>query len=76
MPTEVQVITGAALILFGIFFVVCATMKSENIVYKMFYDRSEMCWKKHTYRFHQISGFMMVLFGCLEIAGIFGSIGR
>jgi hypothetical protein len=70
MSTEVQVIAGAAFILFGLFFAVCATIKSEFIVYKMFYYRSEMCWKEHTYRFHQIIGCILTLLGCLAIAGI------
>ncbi|CAM9179817.1 unnamed protein product [Heterosigma akashiwo] len=65
-----NILSGAAVIAVGIFFAVCATLKSDFIVFRLCVERSKLCWGDKTYRFYQVVAGMLIVFGALLIAGV------
>lgn len=49
----------------GLFMVICASKKSEFIVYRLMVARSKILWGDKVHRFHQIAGAMIMVFGAL-----------
>jgi hypothetical protein len=53
----------------GLFMLVCASLKSEFIIYRFLVARSKILWGEKVYRFHQITGTMVIVFGALVALG-------
>jgi len=51
---------------------ICASLKSNFIVYRLLVYRSKMLWGDNVHRFHQISGAMVIVVGILVAVGVIG----
>lgn len=60
---------GILIVLAGLFLLVCGTLKSEFVLYRPLVARSRLLWGKNVYRFHQISGAIVAVFGVLVALG-------
>ncbi len=56
---------GILIILVGLFLFICGRLKSEFIIYRLIYARSEILWGENTHRFHQFVGAIVIVFGAL-----------
>ncbi|BES64319.1 hypothetical protein SANA_07580 [Gottschalkiaceae bacterium SANA] len=68
----VNIFWGSLMIAAGLFLLICASVKSEFVVYRILAARSKIIWGEKVYRFHQVSGGLIVIFGILMILGIIG----
>ena len=59
----------------GLFMLVCGTMKSEFIIYRLMVARSRILWGtgNAVHRFYQVSGLIIVILGVLWAVGIIWS---
>ena len=53
----------------GLFMVICASTKSEFIIYRLMVARSRILWGEKVHRFLQIAGAMVMAFGALVALG-------
>jgi len=53
----------------GLFMVICASTKSEFIIYRLMVARSKILWGDKVHRFHQMAGAMVMVFGALVVLG-------
>ena len=60
---------GILIVVAGLFLLVCGTLKSEFIVYRLIVARSKMLWGENTYRFHQVAGAIVIVVGVLVALG-------
>lgn len=56
-------------VFWGILMVVCASLKSQFIIYRLMVARSKILWGRRVHRFHQITGVIVVVFGALVTLG-------
>jgi hypothetical protein len=56
----------------GLFLLICGRVKSEFVVYRILMARSKIIWGERVYRFHQVTGGVIVIFGILMMLGILG----
>jgi hypothetical protein len=56
----------------GVFMLVCGTVKSEFIVYRLMVARSRILWGKGdaVHRFYQVSGLIVIILGALWASGV------
>jgi len=66
-----HVIWGILIISAGILLLVGGSKKSNFIIYRFLVARSKILWGKHVYRFHQIAGAIVVVFGIFVAFGAF-----
>ena len=52
-----------------LFMVICGSTKSKFIIYRLMVARSKVLWGEKTYRFYQIAGAMVIVFGALVALG-------
>ena len=64
-----HVIWGILIFLAGLFLLISSSKKSDFIVYRLIVARSKILWGDKTYRFHQIVGAIVVVFGVLVAVG-------
>ncbi len=64
-----QLLWGILIVVAGLFLLVCSTLKSEFIVYRLIVARSKMLWGENTYRFHQVAGAIVIVVGVLVALG-------
>jgi len=57
----------------GLFLLVCGSLKSSFIIYRFLVARSKILWGEHVYRFHQIAGVIVIVFGALMAFGYIGA---
>ena len=57
------------IVLVGLFLLISSSKKSDFIVYRLIVARSKILWGDKTYRFHQIVGASVVVFGVLVAVG-------
>jgi hypothetical protein len=62
---------GTLTVLAGLLLLVGGTLKREFPIYRFLVYRSKILWGDHVYRFHQISGVLVILFGLLMLLGYF-----
>jgi len=67
-----HILWGCLIIAAGLFLLICSTLKSNFIIYRLIVARSKMLWKENVHRFHQIAGIMVIIFGVLVALGIIG----
>jgi len=60
---------GILIIIAGLFLLVCGSLKSEFFIYRLIVARSKMLWGEKTYRFHQVVGIIVIVFGVLVALG-------
>jgi len=53
----------------GLFLLVCGSLKSNFIIYRLLVARSKILWGDNVYRFHQITGSIVIVFGALVALG-------
>lgn len=59
----------------GLFMLVCSTMKSEFIIYRLMVARSRLLWGNGdaVHRFYQFSGLIVMILGALWATGLIWS---
>jgi len=60
---------GILIIIAGLFLLVCGSLKSEFFIYRLIVARSKILWGEKTYRFHQVAGIIVIVFGVLVALG-------
>ena len=65
-----HILWGSLMIAAGLFMVVCASLKSPFVIYRMMVARSKILWGEKVHRFHQITGALVIVFGVLMALGI------
>ena len=65
-----HILWGSLIMAAGLFMLVCASLKSEFIIYRLLVARSKMLWGENVHRFHQITGTMVIVFGALVALGV------
>ena len=60
---------GTLVILAGLFLLVCGSLKSEFFIYRLLVARSKILWGEKTYRFHQVVGIIVIVFGVFIALG-------
>ena len=67
-----NVIWGAAMATFGLFMLICGTMKSQLVVYQLLVARSRLLWGEGdaVHRFYQVVGIVLLILGGLWAAGV------
>jgi uncharacterized membrane protein len=49
----------------GAFLLVCATRRSELVVYRLLVSRSRLLWRDRVHLFHQVVGGILLVLGVL-----------
>jgi len=62
---------GSIVIAIGLFFFICASMRSEFFIYQIFVDRARIKWKDKVYLFHKIMGIIIINLGLLIAMNFF-----
>ncbi|MBN1763754.1 MAG: hypothetical protein JW860_00720 [Sedimentisphaerales bacterium] len=65
-----HILWGVLIILAGLFLMICGSLKSDFVIYRLLVARSKILWGKHVYRFHQITGVIVIIFGVLVALNI------
>ena len=60
---------GILIVVVGLFLLICSTLKSSFIIYRLLVYRSKILWGEHVYRFHQLAGVVVIIFGVLVVLG-------
>ncbi len=64
-----HILWGSLMIAVGLFMVVCASLKSQFIIYRLLVARSKILWGENVHRFHQVTGTMVIIFGAFVALG-------
>jgi len=64
-----QLLWGILVVAVGLFLLICGSLKSEFLVYRLLVARSRILWGENTHRFHQIAGAIVIVFGVLVALG-------
>jgi hypothetical protein len=67
-----HVLWGILMAAVGLFMLVCGTLKSEFIVYRLMVARSRILWGQGdaVHRFYQVSGVIIVMLGIAYALGV------
>jgi len=60
---------GSLIMAAGLFMLVCGSLKSRFIIYRLMTARSKILWGENVHRFYQIAGAMVIVFGALVALG-------
>jgi len=64
-----HILWGALIVLAGLFLVASGRSKSEFFIYRLLVARSKILWGDNAYRFHQIAGILVIIFGVIVALG-------
>jgi len=64
-----HILWGSMIMAVGLFMVVCGSLKSKFIIYRLMVARSRILWGEKVHRFHQIVGATVIVFGALVALG-------
>jgi len=64
-----QLLWGSLMVLAGLFLLICGTLRSQFVLYRLLVARSRMLWGDNVYRFHQIAGAAVIVVGVLVALG-------
>jgi len=64
-----HVLWGSLIMAAGLFMLVCGSLKSKFIIYRLMVARSKILWGDNVHRFHQITGAIVIVFGALVTLG-------
>ncbi|MCA9049056.1 MAG: hypothetical protein KDA89_10040 [Planctomycetaceae bacterium] len=70
-----NILWGVLMAIVGLFMLVCGTVKSDFVVYRLLVARSRILWGDSVHRFHQVSGIIIVVLGVLWALGVIWSDG-
>ena len=67
-----HVLWGLLMAAVGLFMLVCGTLKSEFIIYRLMVSRSRVLWRQGdaVHRFYQVSGLIIIVLGALFALGL------
>ena len=60
---------GGLMATIGLFMLVCGTVKSDFVVYRLLVARSRLLWGDAVHRFFQVSGVIVAVLGILWASG-------
>ena len=60
-----HVLWGILIVIAGLFLLICGSLKSEFLIYRLIVFRSKILWGEHGHRFHQIAGAIVIVVGVL-----------
>jgi hypothetical protein len=60
-----HVLWGILIVAAGLFLLVCGSLKSDFLIYRLIVYRSKILWGEHVHRFHQIAGTIITIVGAL-----------
>jgi hypothetical protein len=60
-----HILWGSLIMAAGLFMLVCASSKSQFIIYRLLVARSKILWGENVHRFHQVTGTLVIVFGIL-----------
>jgi len=60
-----HVLWGSSIMAVGLFMLVCGSLKSKFIIYRLMVARSRILWGENVHRFYQITGVIVIAFGSL-----------
>lgn len=66
-----HILWGILIVLAGLFLLVCGSLRSGFIIYRLLVARSRILWGEHIHLFHQIVGVIVIVFGVLVALGTF-----
>lgn len=61
---------GTLMAIIGLFMLVCGTVKSDYVVYRLLVARSRILWGDAVHRFFQVSGLIVAALGILWASGV------
>jgi hypothetical protein len=64
---------GGLMAIIGLFMLVCGTVKSDFVVYRLLVARSRILWGDAVHRFFQVSGLIVAALGILRASGVIWS---
>jgi len=64
-----HILWASMIVAAGLFMLVCASLKSQFIIYRLFVARSKVLWGENVHRFYQIAGAIVIVFGALVALG-------
>jgi hypothetical protein len=64
-----HVLWGILIVVAGLFLLVCGSLRSEFIIYRLLVARSRILWGEHVHRFHQVVGVIVIIVGVLAALG-------
>jgi hypothetical protein len=67
-----HVLWGTLMAIIGLFMLVCGTVKSEFIIYRIMVQRSRLVWGQGdaVHRFYQVIGLILITAGALWALGV------
>jgi hypothetical protein len=65
-----HVLWGVLIIIAGLLLLGWSSTRSDFVIYRLLYARSKILWGEKTYRFHQISGAIVIVFGIAVAIGV------
>jgi hypothetical protein len=67
-----HVLWGILMAAVGLFMLICGTLKSEFIIYRLMVARSRVLWGPGdaVHRFYQVTGLIIVILGVLYALGV------
>lgn len=63
---------GALMLLIGLFMLVSAYRKSNNLVYRLVHARAKLLWKENAHVFLMVSGLVISVLSLLFFLGVWG----
>ena len=60
-----HVLWGILVVLAGLFLLVCGSIKSNFIIYRLLVYRAKILWGENVHRFIQVAGVLAIVFGVL-----------
>ena len=60
---------GTLMAIIGLFMLICGTVKSDFVVYRLLVARSRILWGDAVHRFFQVSGVIVAALGILWASG-------
>ena len=64
-----HIVWGSMTMAAGLFMLVCGSLKSKFIIYRLMVARSKILWGENVHRFYQITGAIVIAFGALVAIG-------
>jgi hypothetical protein len=61
---------GTLMAIIGLFMLVCGTVKSDFVVYRLLVARARILWGDAVHRFFQVSGVIVAVLGILWATGV------
>lgn len=66
---NMNLLWGGLMIVAGLILIICGSLKSNFIIYRLLVARSKILWGERVYLFHQISGGIIIVIGVLMALG-------